>query len=217
MTFYRGFKFTLPALIILFAITNCSPKKPVDRSEYVKEKEKREVKRLTKAELMVKAEELGKKVLAATASKFQSELKKAISEEGIDGAINYCNLHAIGIASKLEDSLGVSIKRVTDKTRNPADSITAIDREIWEAYTYAPAEKPQIQELDEENFILTKPIMISNGLCLNCHGTPGETITQENYDLIKSKYPDDQAINYQVGDLRGMWRIIIPTKAAVMN
>jgi len=43
----------------------------------------------------------------------------------------------------------------------------------------------------------------------------GSDITPENYSLIKSRYPNDEAVNYEVGNFRGMWRIIIPKKAVV--
>lgn len=214
-SFKNTFRLSISLIFTFLVMIGCSPRKPVDRSGYSKEKEVRELKRLTSAELMVKGEELGKMILAAAADTLQSSLKRAIVENGVDGAIQFCNVHATGLVSDLEDSLGVSIMRVTNNPRNPKDSLTNIDRDIWEAYAYASSNEAQLQELDDQTLILTKPIMISTGLCLNCHGEPGNTITSENYDLIKSKYPNDQAINYQVGDLRGMWRIIIPKKSVV--
>lgn len=200
----------------LITLTLCSPKKPVDRTSYEVERSERELKRLTKADIMAEGEKIGKLALSAISENLQNELKAAIANGGVPHAIDYCNLNALSLVGKIEDSLGVSIKRVSDKTRNPADSITAMDLPFWEAYTYASEnDDAQIQELNEEALILTKPIKIANGLCLNCHGNPGTTITTENYTLIQSKYPNDLAINYNLNDLRGMWRIIIPKKTIV--
>lgn len=202
----------------LLVLLNCSPKKPVDRTEYEVERSVRELKRMTKADITAEGEKIGKTALIAVSTSLQNQLKNAIAEKGIAGAVDYCNLNAVSLVKNIEDSLGVSIKRVTDKTRNISDSLTLIDQPFWEAYQYSSDnEDSQIQELDSENLILTKPIKINNGLCLNCHGQTGITMTEENYAVIKNKYPQDLAINYNLNDLRGMWRIIIPKKTIVKS
>ncbi len=215
MTFKTVTKYPILSIVILLVMVGCSPRKPVDRSAYDQEREVRELKRVTKAELMAKGEAIGKQGLQAAASALQTNLKNAITNKGVAGAISFCNLNASGIVAPIEDSLGVTITRVTDKTRNPADSLTASDKEIWEAYSYAAPDTPQLMELNEETYVMTKAIKIPSGLCLNCHGKVGETIAAENYSLIKELYPDDNATGYQVGDLRGMWKITIPKKSVV--
>ena len=50
------------------------------------------------------------------------------------------------------------------------------------------------------------PIKVQD-LCLNCHGQPGTDIKAADYDLIKKLYPEDEAVGYKSGDLRGMWSI----------
>jgi hypothetical protein len=54
------------------------------------------------------------------------------------------------------------------------------------------------------------PIVLGNPLCLQCHGTPGKDIGPETLAAIKKIYPEDKAIGYQLGDLRGLWRITFP-------
>lgn len=180
--------------------------------------EARELKRVTEGEIMAKGEEIAKSALKVTAQAFQAALMTAIENEGVPGAIQYCNINAMEIVKKLEDSLNTSIKRVTDKTRNPGDSLTGIEKEIWEAYKYDPSQATgQLQEYSDTELIFTQPIMIGSGICLNCHGGVGVEITEENYSLIKDLYPNDRATGYQLGDLRGMWRLIIPKKTVVNN
>ena len=48
------------------------------------------------------------------------------------------------------------------------------------------------------------PIIMS-GFCLNCHGS--KEFIGGTYEYILSLYPDDLAIDYRSGDLRGLWRI----------
>ncbi|WP_258100057.1 Tll0287-like domain-containing protein [Marinoscillum pacificum] len=208
----------IPTLICAFflCLIGCKPDKPVDREAVKKELEAREFKRVTEGEIMAKGEEIAKSALKVTAQTFQSALMTAIQEEGVPGAIEYCNTNAMEIVKKLEDSLNISIKRVTNKTRNPADSLTGIEKEIWEAYNYDPSQATaQLQEFSDTELIFTQPIMIGSGVCLNCHGGVGAELTNENYEFIKTLYPNDQATGYQLGDLRGMWRLIIPKKTVV--
>jgi hypothetical protein len=212
----RPTKNTLILVFGFLCIYSCTPKKPVDREGFRQEKAARELKRIVPADLMLKGEELGEEILSATASAYLNTLKRAIVENGISGAIDFCQLSASGIAAGLQDSLGVTITRVTDKPRNPANMLSESDKAIWEAYAYMPENlNGQIQEYDAESLIYTKPITIGSTLCLNCHGQVGSDITPENYSLIKSRYPNDEAVNYEVGNFRGMWRIIIPKKAIV--
>lgn len=197
---------------------SCQPGKPVDRSAIKEEMEARELRHITDAEIAAKGEELGKAIVDASQNALMNALKEAIVEQGIDGAIKYCNLNALNLVKGLEDSLGVSISRVTDRPRNPNDTLSSSDQLIWEAYEYTPENaEAQIQALDEDHLILTKPIKIGTGLCLNCHGVVGETLTTENNTLIKQLYPDDQATGYLGGDLRGMWKVILPKKSIVKH
>ncbi|MEQ9306593.1 MAG: DUF3365 domain-containing protein [Marinoscillum sp.] len=213
---YKNILFSTAILISGFVLIGCKPEKPVDRNAVKQEMESRELKRVSQADLLAKGEEIGKNVLEVTQKTFQTALTTAVSEEGISGAITYCNTNAMDIIRKLEDSLNISIKRVTDQPRNPKDSLTGIEKEIWEAYAYSPQNaSTQILELDDKALIMTSPIIISSGLCLNCHGAVGNQITDENHSLIKELYPDDQATGYKVGDLRGMWSVVIPKKEVV--
>jgi hypothetical protein len=40
------------------------------------------------------------------------------------------------------------------------------------------------------------------GPCLACHGSPKQ-FDVAVADLLREKYPDDRAVGYKVGDLRG--------------
>ena len=62
-----------------------------------------------------------------------------------------------------------------------------------------------------------KAITIPNGLCLNCHGEPGKEINESTLEKINSLYPEDKAIDFKVGDLRGMWSIEMPKKEVVKD
>jgi hypothetical protein len=42
---------------------------------------------------------------------------------------------------------------------------------------------------------------------LLCHGKPGVEVIDPVYNLILEKYPNDKAINFNTGDVRGIWSI----------
>jgi len=50
-----------------------------------------------------------------------------------------------------------------------------------------------------------KPIMLQP-ICLNCHG-PEEQLLPELKTTLDELYPEDQARNFKVGDLRGVFRV----------
>ncbi len=197
---------------------SCSPGKKPNTEEIRQEMKQRELVRATDSEIMQKGEELGKIIVKSAQGTLQAALLEAIEEKGIKEAINFCQLNAYSLIQSLEDSLDVDIKRVSQKARNPEDQPDSIENEILKAYAYnfSPENAiSQLQELDEKNLIYTQPIAIANGLCLNCHGIRGETMQEDIYQHILSKYPEDPATGYALGELRGMWSIKIPKKTVI--
>lgn len=215
---HKNINFRIVVSSSLLMLAACQPNKPVDRSAIKEEMEARELRHVSDAELMARGEEIGKAITEAAQHALQEALKSALAEGGVPGAVQYCHLNALTLVRDLEDSLEVSIRRVTNRPRNPLDTLSSLEKQIWEAYEYSPENaEAQIQVLDKETLLFTKPIRITNGLCLNCHGAAGETLTPENHSLINQLYPEDQATGYRIGDLRGIWRVILPKKTVVKH
>jgi hypothetical protein len=51
------------------------------------------------------------------------------------------------------------------------------------------------------------PIVITNPLCLQCHGIPGTDLAPSTVALLQQLYPRDEATGFKLGDLRGLWRV----------
>jgi len=121
----------------------------------------------------------------------------------------------------LSKNYGAVIRRVSLKMRNPQDQPSDLEKELLDAYAYQrenSAElKENVQPVGEDQYLFTKPIMVENALCLTCHGTFENGFTKETDAFIKSKYPEDQATGYEIGDLRGMWSITFPKKKIVQS
>jgi len=63
---------------------------------------------------------------------------------------------------------------------------------------------------DEQSFRYMKAIQ-TGGLCLACHGS---SVTPEVKKVIQHYYPEDKAIGFNVGDIRGAFTLIKQLKAA---
>lgn len=103
---------------------------------------------------------------------------------------------------------GLPIRRVSERVRNPADR-----PDEWEsaglAHLAALAAKgeplgeisaTQVGEEEEELRYLT-PLVIA-APCLSCHGDPA-TFAPEVKALLAERYPQDRAVGYREGELRG--------------
>jgi hypothetical protein len=67
--------------------------------------------------------------------------------------------------------------------------------------------KPIVMQHDDGTVGYYAPIKISIPTCLNCHGEVGKDVKAEDYKVLKSLYPNDVAVGYKEGDLRGMFSI----------
>lgn len=200
----------------LFFLLSCQPNKPIDRSSYEADMEAQQIKHITEGELIAAGEKMGLEIIDTVEQAFLETLKRSIVEKSVTGAIPSCQIATLPITRKLQDSLQVSIVRLSDKPANPDHLLTDEEQTIWEAYQYAPENAhAQIQQRNEEELVLTKPIVLSSVLCQNCHGTTGVTVTSANAEALQKRYPDNQAFGYSPGDLRGMWRVVIPRKTVV--
>ena len=148
----------------------------------------------------------GKVIAQASFTKLSTELKSAMEVGGVESAIQYCSISAIPLTDSLSKVHNASIRRVSDKYRNPINRPTAEELEVIKFYQQQANNneqlKPLIREVHEKQ-VFYAPINIQE-LCLKCHGSLNE---MPNYPVIKNTYPDDLATGYVLGDLRGIWSI----------
>lgn len=155
--------------------------------------------------------QMGDSIANSSQQTLAKNLQQAIQRGGVAEAIRFCNLAAMPLTDSLSRTYNVQIKRASLRVRNPKDTPTPQEEEILNDYQQKLAQNhsisPQIHELDEEHLLYTKPILINNALCLNCHGEVGKEVTEEAHALIREKYPNDNATGHQMGELRGMWSV----------
>lgn len=150
--------------------------------------------------------EKGKSITSSTFLALSTELQKAMKEGGPKNAIEYCNLNALSLTDSLSKLHSATIKRTSNKYRNPENKPTDQERVALDYYqrqlSLNQAMLPKV-ETDKNGTVFYAPIIVQD-MCLKCHGDK-ENISI--YDLIKEKYPEDLATGYKQGDLRGMWSV----------
>lgn len=149
----------------------------------------------------------GQQYAMATKAVLGKNLLAAINEKGATGAVEFCNTRAIPLTDSMQHVQNVQIKRVSDQARNPANQANA------EELAYLKAAKAALQngetilgKIAERNgqMVGYYPIM-TNEMCLQCHGDPEKRIQSETLSKIRSLYPTDQAVGYGPDQLRGIW------------
>jgi len=214
----KGF-FILFVLVIIYAHWFCTTDRRADNKAVQKEIKDREILKVTEAQIINKVLEIGNSISVNTQKTLGQNLQKALQEGGVENAISFCNLNAMPLVDSLSKHFDAEIRRVTMKPRNQNDFPTDIEKELLEAYDYQWKDslpmQSNVQTLEGDKYLFTKPILVENALCLTCHGTFENGLLEETKEFIKSKYPEDQATGYNIGDLRGMWSITISKKHVI--
>ncbi len=136
----------------------------------------------------------------------KAELMKGVKEGGFANAINVCQVKAPEIA-EIYHSDKWSIKRVTNKPRNQNNIANEHELEILALFADSLKKLEQFDEwkdpANKKDYYFYKPIYTGK-LCLKCHGD-SKSIDEKAAIAVKEKYPEDKAIDYKEGDLRGMF------------
>ena len=149
----------------------------------------------------------GQKLVTATQAVLAKNLIEAINKSGPEHALEFCNIKAYPLTDSMSRALNANIKRVTDKTRNPANQANADELAhislLKSKLANGEAISPKVIE-QHEKMVGYYPILTTN-LCLQCHGKPNMDISSATLAKISSFYPQDQATGYGVNELRGLW------------
>lgn len=153
--------------------------------------------------------EQGKKIASESFHALSGKLMKAMGAAGPEGAIEFCNLEALPITDSLSNHYGATIKRSALKYRNAENKPDSLELAALIRYSKEIGQgiqpKPFVINVNgKERFIAPIP---TKALCLSCHGVPGVNITESVESKINATYPNDMAIGFQEGDLRGIWSI----------
>lgn len=152
----------------------------------------------------------GNRITSLTFDTLRNSLLTAIASYGADNAIGFCHEKAYKLTATYADN--VTIRRVALKYRNSGNKPDSLEQTMLLAMEsdIKQAKRPVagiIRNGTNGEIHFFKPILLQ-GMCLNCHGTPGKEISEATLSRIQQFYPADMAVNFKEGDLRGAWHII---------
>ncbi|MDF1546319.1 MAG: DUF3365 domain-containing protein [Bacteroidales bacterium] len=151
--------------------------------------------------------ELGLKYAKATKEVLGKNLQVAINTNGTENALEFCSEKAYPLTDSMAVALNISIKRVSDKPRNQKNAANKAELEYISLFKKNIENNEKITPQLKENgakIIAYYPI-ISNEMCLLCHGKPNEHIKSEVQSKINNLYPHDKATGYDKNQVRGIW------------
>lgn len=156
----------------------------------------------------------GDSITTAAQTALLANVAKAIKEQGIAGAVDFCSEKAIPLTDSVAAAFTAPIQRLSDKNRNPNNGLkTVSDSLAWQQMKELVADtlhnNKHFVAANNKEIYYYKAITIGMPTCLSCHGDKQNTIEQTTLKTIQQKYPLDKATDYKLGDLRGMWKVKI--------
>ena len=153
------------------------------------------------------SKEILQKYALETKGVLGKNLMNAINTQGTEKAIEFCSTKAIVLTDSMSIAFNASIKRVSDKPRNPInmanDNETAFINELKQKISKGEKMTPKFTESDGK---ITGYFPIeTNAMCLQCHGSKDLDIKPNVLKKIAQLYPKDLATGYKENQIRGIF------------
>ncbi len=181
----------LGAMLGLFSCTSTKQHPPISEKTY--------------ADLMAR----GAAISNQTQAVLLQHVGQAMQQGGSEYAVSFCNLKAFPLTDSLSQVNHCTIERITDRPRNTGNSLkNQTDSLIWQwtAGNHQSGQPKDTLVALGNQLLYYKPIKTGLPACLQCHGSTNE-IAPQTVQKLQALYPDDQATNYQLNELRGLWKI----------
>jgi hypothetical protein len=149
-------------------------------------------------------QELAAAATNALASELLGELEAALASGGGAAGIQACREKAPEIAARVSQQFGLKIGRTSHRLRSPNNTPPA-----WAQLQVAnQVAEPTYLAGSGGQFAALLPIRLK-AECQMCHG-PTEAIDEDIQRAIATVYPNDQAVGFTEGDLRGWIWVEVP-------
>jgi hypothetical protein len=136
--------------------------------------------------------------------RLSDRLMAEISRAGPVGAIRVCRDEAQPLTLEVAVKSAMALGRTSHRLRNPANAPRPWAREHVEASAGRPASEVAARTFDLGDRIgVLRPIPLGP-LCVTCHG-PVQSLAPEVRSALNAAYPQDQAVGFAPGELRGFF------------
>jgi hypothetical protein len=154
---------------------------------------------------IARADQAIKKVRAQHGTQMAEEMARG----GVDEAIAVCSEKARAITAALSDDAGLEIGRSSPRLRNPKNQPPP-----WLASFVASLDGKRAAEVPAQLFDLGERIGVVRPIptakvCTNCHGV-AEHLDPKAMARVRQIYPNDRAVGFTTGDLRGVFWVEVP-------
>lgn len=142
------------------------------------------------------------------AETLQPALQKGMKDGGPVNAIGVCHTKAPQIAHDLSKSTGWNVNRVSLKPRGASATPDAWETQVMEKFNAELAAGKDVKTIEfsevikvdgQSTFRYMKAVPTAE-VCLKCHGTD---VVPPVKEAIAKLYPQDSAMGYQMGEIRG--------------
>lgn len=131
----------------------------------------------------------------------KTRLVAALGQGGPEAAVRVCAEEAQGIHRRVAEETGVRVGRTATKLRNPANAeAPGWVRAYLEQHADDPMPTPTIREREGSQARVLVPLGAA-GVCQTCHGV---AVAPAVRAVLAERYPDDQAVGFAPGSLRGV-------------
>lgn len=158
--------------------------------------------------------EVARSAVKKHATRLKADLAQAIKDNGPKGAIGACVTIAPDIDATVSEEHQVEIGRTSTRVRNTENAPDDWELAGLETFAKQIAAGSDPQKLEVYDVTVTtegqrlfrymKPIMTQE-MCLTCHGS---NLPQDLKSEIAKSYPDDKAVGFNLGELRGAFTLV---------
>ena len=145
----------------------------------------------------------------------KKSLKAVLKESGPIAAVEYCNIAALDITRDVSNKKNVFIKRTSLKLRNKnnmpdsweIDVLNNFEKRKQNGENLMSLSYQEVYKENNESFYRYMKAIPTGKVCITCHGS---NINPKLASKLSELYPDDNAYNYELGDIRGAFSVKIP-------
>ncbi len=159
--------------------------------------------------------EESRQVAKALGQQLKQVLQQTMQQQGAIAGLSVCKVQAPAIATDLSTQHKLRVGRTALRVRNtnnaPSDWQTAVLRDfeqrLQRGEDAATLEYSKVSKTDEGKQLRYMKAIMTEPQCLACHGSSLAAPLQK---AISELYPNDQAVGFKAGELRGAFVVESP-------
>lgn len=197
-------KFILPPLLALAACRPDQVKHLPGTKQIAEETANWEAIRIMPNDLLHATRWAGDSLTAYADTLLRRTLARELAKGGLATAANFCRPQAYPAVDSMARKWHANPRRVEWQPTTASATPAAIAAAGLRPDTMRLIGRPAV-----DTFYYQRPILLSNSLCLRCHGQPGHDLTAAEAKLLQTQHPGLRAVGRQPGQVLGAWQLTL--------